>query len=122
MSCRDTRPAGRLLCPPVASAARGLPIPRRANRRHIIDGAVNRRFHPRLKGKQDHDRILRVYGVPIQFNPIGEQHVSTAVRAARLETNRWSLGAQDLLIVSAFAMWSAVLGLSPLLLRALILH
>jgi hypothetical protein len=45
-----------------------------------------------------------------------------AVRTGTLATNRWSFGAQDLLIVSAFGMWSAVLGLSPLVLRALVLN
>jgi hypothetical protein len=39
----------------------------------------------------------------------------TRVRATRLDTNPWSLGAQDLLMVSAFGIWSVILGLSPVL-------
>jgi hypothetical protein len=38
-----------------------------------------------------------------------------SVRATRLATNPWSLGPQDLLIVSAFGIWSVILGLSPVL-------
>jgi hypothetical protein len=39
----------------------------------------------------------------------------TRVRATGLEANPWSLGAKDLLIVSAFGIWSVILGLSPVL-------
>jgi hypothetical protein len=46
--------------------------------------------------------------------------MSSSAQTVRLMANRWSFGAHDLLIVSAFGMWSAVIGLSPiLLLRAL---
>jgi hypothetical protein len=46
--------------------------------------------------------------------------MSSKIQIARLMANRWSFGARDLLIVSAFGLWSAILGLSPiLLLRAL---
>ena len=37
------------------------------------------------------------------------------VRAIRLSTNPWLLGAQDLLIVAVFGMWSIILGMSPVL-------
>ena len=42
--------------------------------------------------------------------------MSNNVKAARLMTNRWSCGAHDLMIVSVFGMWSAILGFSPILL------
>jgi hypothetical protein len=37
------------------------------------------------------------------------------VSTTKSSTNRWSLHAHDLCIVSAFGIWSAILGLSPVL-------
>jgi hypothetical protein len=41
--------------------------------------------------------------------------MSITIRTSRLPTNDWRLRAHDLFIVSVFGMWSAVLGLSPVL-------
>lgn len=49
--------------------------------------------------------------------------MSVKVRAAKFPITQWSFRLQDLYIVSAFAMWSAILGLSPILvMRALASH
>jgi hypothetical protein len=50
----------------------------------------------------------------------GRGDMNSTIGITRLMANRWSFGADDLLIVSAFGLWSAILGISPiLLLRAL---
>jgi hypothetical protein len=54
---------------------------------------------------------------------MGEGNMRNNANTAGLMANRWSLAPRDLLIVSVFGMWSAVLGLSPiLLLRALAIN
>jgi hypothetical protein len=46
----------------------------------------------------------------------GGGNMRNRVRAIKLAANPWSLGAEDLSIVAAFAMWSAIPGMSPALL------
>ena len=41
--------------------------------------------------------------------------MSIAVRTSRSVSGGWRLRAHDLFIVSVFGMWSAILGLSPVL-------
>jgi hypothetical protein len=41
--------------------------------------------------------------------------MSITVRTSTRPTDGWRLRAQDLFIVSVFGMWSALLGLSPVL-------
>jgi hypothetical protein len=41
--------------------------------------------------------------------------MSITVRTSRSANDGWRLRAHDLFIVSVFGMWSAVLGLSPVL-------
>jgi hypothetical protein len=42
-------------------------------------------------------------------------NMSITVRSSSFPTDGWRLRAHDLFIVSVFGMWSAILGLSPVL-------